>query len=191
VVYVGKPKKQSQTYVSESAQLVRNFFQIYEVDRDIAILHDGGNSFKEKSESIFEILLFKKHITYPAVVHQYLSPNDNRLHGTAKQKWRNLDLDMKDDQKASICLLSLLDEANTHVQSYFQTNMQLDQKVKSLAKVHEIIGTPVKTKIKFFKACLNEFRIFQGQDARGHVPSLPPRLASGLDGSYWNDQKNK
>jgi hypothetical protein len=76
---------------------VLDFFQLYAIDNNHHILSDGGASFKKKSESIFDDLSFKKAEVYPAPVHQYLSPNDNRLHGVAKARWRSKVTNWKDD----------------------------------------------------------------------------------------------
>jgi hypothetical protein len=55
--------------------------------------------------SVLESLGFAKHVPYPAPVHQHLSPNDNRLHGTAKARWRNSGVDFQDDVESSLLLL--------------------------------------------------------------------------------------
>src|SRR4051794_2646469 len=50
-------------------------------------LSDNGNSFFEDGESILMAVGFKDHRFYPVNVHQFLSENDNRLHGTSKASW--------------------------------------------------------------------------------------------------------
>ena len=61
---------------------------------------------------------------YPTAVHQYLSPNDNRLHGTAKQSWRASGVDFTDDVSASLSLLNLLDvDLQTHGKTWFSRNI--------------------------------------------------------------------
>ena len=64
----------------------------------------------EDGVSVPEQVGFKNHDTYPANVHRFISMNDNRLHGTAKQKWRNSGLDHSDDVKSCLALLSYLDQ---------------------------------------------------------------------------------
>jgi len=69
----------------------------------------GGASFKKKSESIFDDFPFRKAEVYPAPVHQYLSPNDNRLHGVAKARWRAKVTNWKDDVRNTLLLMKELD----------------------------------------------------------------------------------
>ena len=87
-MYVGTPTGEKRTYVSESAELLRRFFAKYEVEDGCVALSDNGNSLFPKGQSILLDLGFDLHVPYPAAVHQYLSPNDNHLHGTAKTQWR-------------------------------------------------------------------------------------------------------
>ena len=62
--------------------------------------------------------------SYPAPVHQHLSPNDNRLHGTAKARWRNSGVDFEDDVESSLLLLSHLDvELVAHGAMWFRRNI--------------------------------------------------------------------
>lgn len=79
IVYVGEEKGEDRTFVAESADLVRRFFETYkyEVKKDCTVLSDNGNAFKDNGVDIFNVLGFKQHHCYPAAVHQYLSPNDN------------------------------------------------------------------------------------------------------------------
>ena len=90
------------------------------------------NSFPTSAEEPFfpggvsalEALGFEKHVAYPSAVHQYLSPNDNRLHGAAKARWRNSGVDFKDDVESSLKLLSHLDEdLKAHGATWFERNM--------------------------------------------------------------------
>lgn len=73
-VYVGKPKTETRTFVSESPSLVRLFFERYGVPKDCVIYSDNGKSFFEDGTSVLGELGFSKHLTYPACVHQFLSP---------------------------------------------------------------------------------------------------------------------
>jgi len=121
---VGNKQGESRSYVTESPALVRKFFKCYPIPKEAVILSDLGNSFVEQGKSVLLSLGFHKHICYPAAVHQYLSPNDNRLHGTAKKTWRELGLDYKDDVKSSISLLRCLDiDIQAQSKMWFDRNM--------------------------------------------------------------------
>jgi len=88
------------------------------------ILSDLGGSFIDQGKSVLLDLGFQKHVCYPAAVHQYLSPNDNRLHGTAKKVWRESDIDYKDDVRSSIFLLHCLDnDIQAQSKMWFDRNM--------------------------------------------------------------------
>ncbi len=85
VVYIGKDKNETRLYASESAELLQRFFELYEIPDGVVVFSDNGKSFFPGGASALKPLGFTKHVAYPAPVHQYLSPNDNRLHGTAKR----------------------------------------------------------------------------------------------------------
>ena len=112
IVYMGKPTNESRSYVPESFELVKIFCEHYgptlENFRDVTTLFsDNGHAFKQGGQSKLGEW-FTAHEFYPSVVHQYLSPNDNALHGAAKKQWRAGAPDFKDDMLQSIRLVSLL-----------------------------------------------------------------------------------
>lgn len=124
VIYIGAEKNETRTYVSESADLLRRFFALYHVRRKEVVFSDNGTAFFPGGVSVLEALGFTKHVAYPAPVHQHLSPNDNRLHGTAKAKWRNSGVDFKDDVESSLGLLNHLDaDLEAHGATWFQQNI--------------------------------------------------------------------
>lgn len=87
-------------------------------------MSDNGNALFPNGNSVLEAVGFCKHVPYPAVVHQYLSPNDNRLHGTAKEAWRASEIDFSDDVSASLFLLNLLDvNIKNHSKTWFTRNI--------------------------------------------------------------------
>ncbi len=120
----GKEKGESRSYVSESPALLRNFFEHYKVPKGAAILSDIGGSFVDQGKSVLLDVGFQRHACYPAAVHQYLSPNDNRLHGTAKKVWRESYIDYKDDVKSCLFLLHRLDnDIRSQSKTWFDCNM--------------------------------------------------------------------
>ena len=70
-------------------------------------------------------------------MHQYLSPNDNRLHGTAKRSWRTSHIDFTDDIRSTILLLHLLDH---HLVQYGLTWFQRNMSKLKEADVSALIG---------------------------------------------------
>jgi transposase len=135
VVYIGKEKGERRTYVAESAQLLSLFFGKYhdEIPDDAIFYSDNGGAYltKENGEDVDLIThLGYTHEFYPADVHQWLSPNDNALHGVAKNRWRNKFDDFKDDVKVCVWLLKFLDDATvSHSKGWFTKNLFLDGKV--------------------------------------------------------------
>jgi hypothetical protein len=186
VVYVGKDRGEKEHYVRESPELVRIFFEHY---KDVAnlpattVLSDEGNSFFEKGESVFESLGVKKHITYPPREHQYLSPNDNSLHGTGKQSLRTSGADYSDDVDSCLRLLHYFDRDTVKYSAHWFRKNILDLTDDNVA---ELIAARSPKMSHLHKHWLRSYRIFKGEDARGPMPELPDRLDDGLDGLYWS-----
>ena len=158
VIYVGAETKETRLYVAESNDLLRQFFDLYEVPGGAIIFSDNGRSTK----GVLTDLGFAKHIFYPAPVHQYISPNDNRLHGTAKRSWRASQVDFKDDVESSLLLLNHLDsDIAAHSEYWF------DQNVVELTEesAREIISGRGGKGGKVDAERRRAYRIFAGQDA--------------------------
>jgi hypothetical protein len=164
IVYVGKEKGENRKFVAENADLVRRFFATYGVGRDCTVLSDNGNSFKDDGVDIFDGLGVEQHRCYPAAVHQYLSPNDNRLHGAAKKAWMESPVDFSDDVLACCCLLNLLDWCNKDVRKWFDANLQLKEKEPTLEKIEALIKGERVSESEYFRECLREYRAFAGRD---------------------------
>jgi hypothetical protein len=130
VVYIGAEKNESRLYAAESHAFLRKFFELYDVPNDVVVLSDNGKAFFPGGARALEGLGFARHVAYPAEVHQYLSPNDNRLHGTAKASWRTSGVDFKDDVASSLLLLNHFDvDISTHGSTWFKRNItELTQK---------------------------------------------------------------
>lgn len=183
VIYIGKDKNEKETYARESPDLLRRFFAVYGIPEESTALSDNGNAFFENSESILRTLGFADHRFYPANVHQYLSINDNPLHGTSKGSWRASGVDFSNDVDSCLMLLSLLDrDITAHSGHWFKRNI-LELKEED---VEGIIGKRGFKKSRQHKEWLRAYRIFEGEDARGERPDVPEELRDGLDGLYWD-----
>ena len=182
VIYVGKDKNEKETYAKECPDLLRRFFALYGVPADATVLSDNGNSFFEKSVSVLREIGFKDHRCYPANVHQWLSVNDNPLHGTSKAAWRSSGVDYSDDVDSCLTLLYYLDrDIINHSKKWFKRNiLALEEK-----DVGDLIGTRGSKKSHLHKSWLRAYRISIGQDARGDRPNIPVEIQDGLDGLYW------
>ena len=138
IIYIGNEKKEMRKYARECPDLIRLFFQNYEVPSKSIVYSDQGNSFFDNGESVLLEAGFIKHCCYPSIVHQYLSVNDNALHGTSKQSWRTCGVKFSDDVESCICLLSFLDrDLIKYSQYWWDRNMIsiTEEGVKELIKV--------------------------------------------------------
>jgi hypothetical protein len=166
VIYIGDKKNETRIYASESADLLRRFFELYQVPPNVVVFSDNGRSFFPGGVSVLESLGFAKHVAYPAPVHQYLSPNDNRLHGTAKGKWRNSRVDFKDDVESSLLFLSHLDaELVAHGTIWFKRNI-LDLTANS---VRELIQGRSGKRAQVDYDRIRAYTIFSGLDTTGRL----------------------
>ena len=174
VIYVGSERKETRLYVPESRNLLRQFFEMYAVPEGAIVFSDNGRSTK----GVLTDLGFTKHVYYPATVHQYLSPNDNRLHGTAKKSWRATQVDFKDDIESSLLLLSLLDsDIKAHSEQWFENNiMKLTQE-----SAREIISGRGGKGGKVDAERRRTYRIFSDQNIRAVQQEIPGHLRDSLN----------
>lgn len=116
-------EKSAKNYFAESPDIYEQFLNHYQVPKDTLILHDGGNGFKRQKTSIFDNLGFKNHVAYPTDVHQFLSPNDNKLHG-CKSTWKEEYYKFRSGVSSSLRLMNLIDlETEKNSKKYFRNNL--------------------------------------------------------------------
>lgn len=164
VIYLGTDKSESRTYVSESADLLRRFFELYSIPKRVVVFSDNGAAFFPDGVSALTPLGFGKHVAYPAPVHQYLSPNDNRLHGTAKGRWRNSRVDFKNDVESSLMLLHDLDvDLAEYGETWFKRNIL---ELTSRSALELIRGTSGE-RAQVDADRLQAYRMFIGLNAEG------------------------
>jgi hypothetical protein len=184
--YAGKTVregKQRAFYAAECNQFVQDFLVLYEpqVDR---LFTDGGASFSIGAESVPELFGYA-HSEYPADVHQYLSPNDNKLHGIAKQVWRNMGLDLTDDVRSTLALMHCLDSVPPASNlSNIRRNFLMDE-VGDLSDAASIIVAGGKTaKTDYHRTCFDLYdEVVNGVIKQ--VPEHARQLACKLDGVKW------
>ena len=161
VVYIGADRRETRLYASESAELLHGFFALYKIPPKVVVFSDNGRSFFPGGVSALESSGFAKHVPYPAPVHQYLSPNDNRLHGTAKTSWRNSGVDFKDDVESSLLLLNHLDvDLAAHGATWFKRNI-LELNAES---ARELVRGRSGTRAQVDSDRLYAYRLFAGLD---------------------------
>ena len=179
VIYMGAAKNETRLYASESAGLLSRFFALYPIPRHVVVFSDKGKSFFPGGVSVLEPLGFAKHVPYPAPVHQHLSPNDNRLHGTAKARWRNSGVDFKDDVESSLLLLSHLDvDLAAHGATWFKRNL-LELTAQS---ARELIRGQSGERAQVDYDRLYAYHTFAGLDATGRLEETGPSVPDNLHG---------
>ncbi len=109
--------------MAEAPEVYEQFLKHYDIPKNDLILHDGGKAFKRQKASIFDNLGFKNHVTYPSDVHQFVSPNDNKLHGCKSIRYEKYS-EIQSGVSASLRLMEPIDLATVeNSKTYFQNNL--------------------------------------------------------------------
>ncbi len=152
--------KKSAVYVRESSSLVIDFFNHYKVPKFTTILSDERNCYFKEKKSILENIGFQKHISYPSCIHQWISPNDNRVHATSKASWRRIVEDFDDDVNSSLFLMHCIDmDTTTNSKKYWEDNMisptteKVQREIKLCKKENQVNR----------QKCLHEYHTFMKQ----------------------------
>ena len=186
VVYMGG-KHNTKKYCTESIDLLKLFFDRWGLMDGSVVFRDGGTSMTEGLAQFG----FGHDVILPSAIHQYLSVNDNDIHGYVKQQWRqSKDLDFTNDMDSSLRLMNMLDNIpEEHIRHRFDVNFMLSVNKPSQDDVRRVMGKREGKLTKWHDACLLEYRVFEGIDARGEEPDPENPLWNGLDGQYWASQK--
>ena len=129
-------EKSDKYYFAESPAVYEHFLNHYQIPKNALILRDGGKPFKRQKTSVFDNLGFKNHVAYPIDVHQFLSPNDNKLHG-CKSTWYGEYYKFKNEVSSALRLMNLIDlDTVKNSQTYFRKNLINVKK----SDLDEIIG---------------------------------------------------
>ena len=85
----------TSTYVGEKPEMLAYMATIYTC-KSTYIHSDNGNVFTTNGRDVLKDAGYKR-FTSPSAIHQFVSVNDNKLHGAAKAEWRSNRLDFSDD----------------------------------------------------------------------------------------------
>ena len=193
VVYI----EADRYYVAECPGLLRQYFTRFPIPDGATIFSDKENTFFSEQASVLMSCGVSRTETFPPLVHQYLSPNDNHHHGSTKAKWRA----KMDDQgwgkgdtvESSLSLLSFL----THVPPqdiiwYFTKNFCLDVPDLTVEICMDLIANghfSGTEKNLYFKHCSKLYQLFEETGVvHEHlpIPKTITELESTLDGTYWS-----
>ena len=197
IVYDGKDIKESRTFVREYNDMVRDFLEFHKEtlnSEEVIFFSDNGNAFRNDGGSIIEQMGYGNHVYYPPCVHQYLSPNDNKLHGAAKSKWRSMPIPFDDDVESSIALMKCLDDVPKEaITKWWANNLFLSNGIVREEQVKRVIFEAESKWSGLHEACINEYEEWLARDSRllEERDGTPSRRNSGLDGQYWSNKRKR
>ena len=170
IIYVSKNQVgwgKSTTYARECPQMFFEFLQRHPLAANSIILRDKGRCYLQDGSSIFEGLT---ELVYPPAVHQYFSPNDNKLH--ARKNILKAQIEAWDDDAGlTLKLASIIKNTpRTQAQKWFNDNMQLKHQIPSLKRCLDIINHRDPKLRKVQDAARKDFEDYF---IKKKVPSVP------------------
>ncbi len=192
IVYDGKDVKESRTFVREYDDMVCDFVELHKEtlqSQEVIFFSDNGSAFKNANGSVIEQMGYANHVFYPACVHQYLSPNDNKLHGAAKSKWHEMPISFDDDVESSIALMKSLDDVpQDATRSWWVSNFFLSSGIVRDDRVRRAIFDAESKWSGLYEACIHEYESWFAHEERlgEEQEGTPKRVNAGLDGPYWS-----
>ena len=150
--------------------------------KDAIIFRDEGKAYDTCFSKIQASAGIDKVIVYPPAVHELLSPNDNKVHGIAKERWRRCDFYKKDAVESSLSLLHFLRNVDGEsISTFFTENFFYNSRTSfTKAEVEKVVMTSGKRRyqrINFFHDCEQLYeRFIRGHYARG--TQVQPTLRS-------------
>jgi len=147
-----------KTFVRESNFLIQKWLKQnkYLILNGSVLLHDSGSALDDlEKEDDFKNKSLEA-IEYQSDIHHLLSPNVNKWHGNAKQKWKNLlntrMVDKSEGVESSLLLLKcLLEVKPKHIIKYFKQNLFLNKKVITSNDITALITEDKKNIFKYKK----------------------------------------
>jgi hypothetical protein len=185
LVYVPGTKK----YKREHKDMLSTFFSRQAVPNDSLMLTDNGNIFFEKKESVLLDLGWQSHVTYPACVHQFLSPNDNNIHGRCKQQLKGERPNYKEDVTTVLRFMEILDSVpKRDVRDLFNNNLFLDRRVdifdEKVGSLIRDLSDKMREKQSYYDNCKRKYLKWAVLASTKEGKQLKLNEKS-LDGTYW------
>ena len=185
-------KQKNSKFCREHVDLVKFIIDARKIPKEnTLIFYDSGTCYSKGSQSIWVDEGFEHSIEFPPCVHQLLSVNDNNAHGWAKEKWRDLNIDWKDDVVATLELLRLLKEyPPASVRKDWRRNFLLQQELDIETIKENIPSFQVTLSSGFYETCRLEYLREWKPERFAEVCKpigTPKNLLENLDGSYYID----
>ena len=183
VIYL-KGESKGSKYVREQTDFLGTMLAGYERYPHHIMFSDNGNCFFKDGDSIIEDL-GKIHLRCAPEIHQFVSPNDNKLHAVAKRVWRTNRKDFSDDVDSTLHLMHCLDAVSDEsIKSWFTTNMFLDGRMPTTDNLEKIIGVSSKRRSALYAEACAQFDQLNGKRCNDPNTYIL-RMNSFLDGSFW------
>ena len=189
ICYLDQKQHKKSTYCKESPEIVNMFLEHYEnvLPEDLIIFSDSGTCFMNKGADIINDAGLI-HVKYPPCVHQYISPNDNKLHGVAKRAWRADTTDFSDDVDSTLKLMKLMDNVKqTSIRGWFKKNFFIGHVRPMDDDFKNFMNGANAVMNHFYDECQNLYRR-DVLNQKNDVPTELSLLENDLDGAYWNEK---
>lgn len=190
IIYMGHPPHETRTFTAETAELTQLCFADIDIPEGVAILHDAGTIFTQDGESIFPAIGFAHERAYTSAVHQFLSPNDNRLHGIVKMEWRESGVDLNDDVSSCLLLLNRLDcVSEGEIKDMFDRNFLWDNPRPTIEEVLPLVRGDFRIQVErstFFQQCIDDYYLETHAMRSAATRDIPHGLECELNGRYWS-----
>lgn len=149
--------KNNRTKYCKESHIITNMVMEHYRPTDLKVIFsDCGAAFKIGDDSIIGDLHHYNYYQFPPAVHQFLSVNDNNLHGAAKRVWRQKISDFSDDVEASLCLMGCSDQVKSNtIRAWWQRNLFLGQQSLSDDAISRIIKGPDPKTARFLRKLLD------------------------------------
>ena len=183
VVYWKPPKGKDSLYMRECHEMVTEMTELY--DFPCKRIHsDNGAAFKVKGVDVLESHGYRR-FTSPAPIHQWVSVNDNSMHGVAKTRWRKARKNFANDVEATFHLMHLMDIiSHENIKEWFKRNFCIGNFDVKKEHIRKIIGHTTGKNSKFWAECRKEYNNATKEKPLSSAKA-ENELAADLDGKYW------
>lgn len=183
-------------YCKESQEVITRYFQSFDrkMFRGSNVFHDAGTAMRSSIPVLSGLRYNFTRTEYPPMVHEILSPNDNKAHGIAKKIWRTSGLNRSSDVQSSLYLLKLLNDIDPEViKGCFNENFAIGVEEEDLKeKCVQLTGyNPLANDDKIAWSA-KVLPIYSEWESKKHKRGTnvtcvnPDSHLCSLDGVYWN-----
>jgi hypothetical protein len=176
-------------YCKEQLDQVSTFWDRYKCLRGAHVMHDKGNSFKEKGVYVELDYGAARVEVFPAICHGELSVNDHWYHSMLKALWRSQRSAEGDEVYDQLLLLHLSDTISPEdISAMFNHNYLLDVPKLKLADVETLLAGPRginEKRDRLHDDCQEAYLDYLAAFPQEQVQEVPVELQADL-GPYWS-----